>query len=161
MDLNAVMRCLTWPVTLVGAQQNGKHNIMTTAWVTQVSVNPLLVLVSIGPGRYTHDMIAETGEFVISILNKEQKEISSFCGSRSGRDTDKIAQLKLVTIPSSAVKVPRIAGCVANLECRLVAKYTAGDHTLFIGEVVAADLGKEELKPLLMYRGKPGTFQQE
>lgn len=161
MDFNAVARCLTWPVTLVGAQQNGKHNVMTTAWVTQVSVNPLLILVSIGPGRFTHDMIAGTGEFVISILSSEQKEISSFCGSRSGRDTDKIARLKLATVPSSVVKAPRIAGCVANLECRLVDRHTAGDHTLFIGEVVATDLSGEELKPLLMYRGKPGTFKQE
>lgn len=152
--MTAAVRSLVWPVCLVGARQNDKHNVMTVAWVTQISVDPLLVLISIAPSRYTHDLIAQSGEFVVSILSSEQKDISSFCGSCSGREVDKIAHLKLKTIPSEVVKVPLLAGCVANLECKVIAQYPAGDHTLFIGEVVAADIGREELQPLIMYRGK-------
>jgi len=153
-SMTAAVRSLVWPVCLIGARQNDKHNVMTVAWVTQVSADPLLVLISIAPGRYSHDMIAQTGEFVVSILSSEQKNISSFCGSRSGREVDKIAHLELKTIPSRVVKVPLIAGCVANLECKVIARYPAGDHTLFIGEVVASDIEREELQPLIMYRGK-------
>jgi flavin reductase (DIM6/NTAB) family NADH-FMN oxidoreductase RutF len=158
-DALSAVRSLVWPVCLIGAKQNEKHNVMTAAWVTQVSADPLLVLVSIAPGRYTHDLIARTGEFVVSILGRGQENISSFCGSRSGRDVDKIAHLKLPTVPSEVVQVPRLAGCIANLECKVVAQYPAGDHTLFVGEVVAADVSKEEAAPLLMYRGKTGIFQ--
>ena len=152
--MNLAARSLIWPVCLVGAQKDGKHNVMTAAWVTQVSADPLLIAISVAPGRYTHDLIAQTGEFVLSILSSQQNEIASFCGSRSGREVDKIKALNLQTIPSEAVKVPRIAGCLANLECKVVAQYPAGDHTLFLGEVVAADVAPGEAAPLVMYRGK-------
>lgn len=158
-SLTAAVRSLVWPVCLVGAKENDKHNVMTVAWISQVSHDPLLVMVSIAPGRFTHDLIVRTGEFMVSILNAEQQEMSAFCGSRSGKNVDKIAQLNLKTEPASVIKVPRLAGCVANLECRVVSQYPAGDHTLFIGEVVAADAAAEEIQPLIMYRGKPVRFR--
>jgi flavin reductase (DIM6/NTAB) family NADH-FMN oxidoreductase RutF len=155
---SAVLRSIVWPICLVGAKHKDFHNVMTVAWINQVSVNPLLIVISIAPNRFTHDMISKTGEFVVSILNSEQKDISSFCGFRSGRDTDKIAQLNLKTTPSSIVKVPRLIDCLANLECKVTAQHSAGDHTLFIGEVVAADITEENLQPLVMYQGKTITF---
>jgi len=152
--MNLAARSLVWPVCLVGALQNDKHNIMTVAWITQISANPLKLIISIDESRFTHNMISETGEFVVSILGSEQKEIAAVCGSRSGRNADKINQLKIKTVPSTVVKVPRLDGCLANMECKVVAQHPAGDHTLFVGEVVAADVGKEDLKPMIMYRGK-------
>lgn len=95
---------------------------------------------------------------MVSILNAEQQEVSTFCGSRSGKNVDKIAQLNLKTEPASVINVPRLAGCVANLECRVVSRYPAGDHTLFLGEVVAADAAAEEIQPLIMYQGKPARL---
>ena len=152
--MNLAARSLVWPVCLVGALQNDKHNIMTVAWITQISANPLKLIISIDESRFTHNMISETGEFVVSILGSDQKEIAAVCGSRSGRNADKINQLKIKTVPSTVVKVPRLDGCLANMECKVVAQHPAGDHTLFVGEVVAADVGKEDLKPMIMYRGK-------
>jgi len=153
-SLNLASRSLVWPVCLVGAIQNEKHNIMTAAWITQISANPLQLIISIDKSRYTHNMISETGEFVVSILGSEHKEIAAVCGSRSGRNVDKVKQLKIGTIPSAVVKAPRLAGCLANMECKVVAQYPAGDRTLFVGEVVAADINKEDQKPMIMYRGK-------
>lgn len=152
--MNQAVRSLVWPVCLVGAIQNEKHNIMTVAWITQISSSPLQLIISIDKSRYTHNMISETGEFMVSILGSEQKEIAVVCGSRSGRDVDKINQLKIKTVPSTVVKVPRLAGCLANMECKVVAQYPAGDRTLFVGEAVAADIDKENPKPMIMYRGK-------
>ncbi|MFA5383848.1 MAG: flavin reductase family protein [Eubacteriales bacterium] len=152
--MDPAVRSLVWPVCLVGAIHNEKHNIMTVAWITQISAKPLQLIISIDKSRYTHNMISETGEFVVSILGSDQKEIAAVCGSRSGRDADKISQLKIKTVPSTMVRVPRLAGCLANMECKVVAQHPAGDHTLFVGEVVAADVGKEDLKPMIMYRGK-------
>ncbi len=152
--MNLAVRSLVWPVCLVGATQNGQHNIMTAAWITQISANPLQLIISIDKSRYTHNMISETGEFMVSILGSEQKEIAVVCGSRSGRNVDKVKQLKIETIPSTVVKVPRLAGCLANMECKVAAQYPAGNRTLFVGEVVAADIDKENLKPMIMYRGK-------
>jgi flavin reductase (DIM6/NTAB) family NADH-FMN oxidoreductase RutF len=150
----AAIHRLVWPICLIGAKHRGKHNVMTIAWVTQVSVDPLLVVASISPTRYTHDMIVHSGEFMLSILTSEQKDISSFCGFRSGRDIDKIAHLRLKTVPASVIGVPRLADCLANLECKVVDRHLVGDHTLFVGEVVAADVAEQNLQPLLMCQGK-------
>ncbi|OAT86743.1 flavin reductase family protein [Desulfotomaculum copahuensis] len=154
VEVKIAVNTLIWPVCLVGAKENDKHNVMTAAWVSQVSANPLLVMVSVAPGRYSHDMIVRTGEFMVSVLSAAQQEVSTFCGSRSGRDVDKIARLNLQTKPAEAISVPRLSGCVANLECKVTGQHTAGDHTLFIGEVVAADVAAADVQPLIMYRGK-------
>jgi len=152
--MNLAVKSIVWPVCLVGAIQNEKHNIMTVAWITQVSANPPQLVISIDKSRYTHNMISETGEFVVSILGSDQKEIAAVCGSRSGRNVDKINQLKIKTVPSTVVQVPRLAGFLANMECKVVSQHPAGDHTLFVGEVVAADVNKEDPKPMIMYQGK-------
>jgi len=156
---STVLRSIVWPICLVGAKYRDQHNVMTVAWINQVSVNPLLIMVSIAKTRFTHDMIVKTGEFVVSILNSEQKEISSFCGFRSGRDVDKISQLNLKTAPSTIVKVPRLVDCLGNLECKVTAQHQAGDHTLFIAEIVAADITEDSIQPLVMYQGKTINFR--
>lgn len=156
--MGEVIRHLTWPVVLVGAYKDGRHNVMTAAWVSQVSLDPTLIMVSVGPARFTHDMIAGTGEFVVSVLARDQEREGSFCGSKSGREVDKIAALGLKTRPAQKIGVPLVEGCIANLECRLVARYPAGDHTLFIGEVVASHVERPDAVPLLMYRGRWGGF---
>lgn len=149
-----VLRSIIWPICLVGARYRDQHNVMTVAWINQVSDKPLLLAISIAKTRHTHDMIVKTGEFVVSILHAEQKDISSFCGFRSGRDIDKIARLGLKTTPSKHVKVPRLIDCLGNMECKVIAQHPAGDHTLFIGEVLAADISEEKIHPLVMYQGK-------
>ncbi|HUW63256.1 MAG TPA: flavin reductase family protein [Spirochaetia bacterium] len=146
---------LVWPVVLVGVKEGEKHNLMTAAWVSQVSAKPALVMVSIAPGRYTHDILLKSGEFVLTVLSAGQGEACDICGSRSGRDTDKVAASGLKTLPAAVVGVPLIEGASANLECRLVDHFTAGDHTVFVGEVVAGTATEES--PLVIYRRRKGT----
>lgn len=152
------LRLLPWPVTLIGACHEGKHNVMTASWVSQVSFRPPLVMVSIAPERYTCGLIQKSGEFVVSILAEDQAEIADFCGSRSGRDVDKIAALGLKTRPGQAVKVPVLEGCLANIECRVTATYPAGDHVLFVGEVVGGSVPRPDASPLVMLDWKPGKY---
>jgi len=152
------VRLLPWPVTLVGAYHEGRHNVMTASWVSQVSFKPLMVKVSVAPERYTYELISKSGEFVISILTAEQVEVANFCGSRSGRDTDKVAAVGLRTRPGEAVKVPVLEDCLANMECRVVAAHPAGDHVLFVGEVVGGSVMQPGAVPLLMLNWKPGKF---
>jgi len=64
-------------------------------------------------------------------------EKAHFCGTHSGKTVDKIDKTKLTLIPSKRINVPFIKECYAHLECKLVENITIGDHTFFIGEVVA------------------------
>jgi flavin reductase (DIM6/NTAB) family NADH-FMN oxidoreductase RutF len=64
------------------------------------------------------------------------KEVQ-LAGSMSGRDVDKFKKTGLTPEESIAVKTPRVKECVAHLECKVVDVKEAGDHTIFIGKVVA------------------------
>lgn len=115
----------------------GRPNAMGASWVTRVSFKPFLMMVSVGKQRFSHKSISEQGEFVICYPSAEQEDGAMYCGMHSGKKGDKIALSGLVTVPSIKVKPPTINDCTVAFECKLVCAYDAGDHTLFIGEVVA------------------------
>ena len=117
---------------------SGRANIITLAWSMPVSRRPPLVAVSIAPGRYSHKLIEETGEFVINVPTIEIVNETLYCGRVSGRSVDKFKKTGLTPAPAKIVKAPIIKECIAHLECRLYQKIPAGDHTIFIGRIVAA-----------------------
>jgi len=123
--------------------KEGKANIITLAWSMPVSVNPPLVAVSIAPGRYSHKLIEETEEFVVNIPTMEIVKETFYCGTVSGRNIDKFKATGLTPAPAKIVKPPIIEECIAHLECRLHKKVAAGDHTIFVGEIVAAYVKEE------------------
>ena len=117
---------------------SGRANIITLAWSMPVSMNPPLIAVSIAPRRYSHRLIEETGEFIVNVPSIEILKETSYCGSISGRDVDKFKMTGLTPAPARKVRAPIIEECIAHLECKVYKKVQAGDHTIFIGEIVAA-----------------------
>ena len=116
--------------------EKGKTNVITLAWHTPISRNPPLFGISISPKRYSHELIEKTKEFVVNFAPYLLAEKVDFCGTHSGRDTNKMEETKLTLIPAQKVKVPLIKECYAHLECKLVNTIALGDHDLFVGEVV-------------------------
>ena len=102
------------------------------------SGQPLMLAVSINPQNYSNQLVREAGEFVIAFPTVGQGPAVWYCGSHSGRDVDKIAHTGLELMPAAEIRTPLLRGAVANFECRLVQQMDVGDHTLFVGEVVAA-----------------------
>lgn len=137
--------------------ENGKTNVITIAWHTPISKKPPFYGLSIAPTRYSHDLIKKTKEFVINFVHFDMVEKAHFCGTHSGRSTDKVDYTKLTLAPSKIVKIPFIKECFAHLECKLVQDISMADHTLFIGEVVAvyADEGAFENDLLQVDRIQP------
>lgn len=134
-------------VLVTCASIEGRSNIITIAWCMPVSFNPPLVAVSISPRRYSHKLIKETKEFVINVPPAEIWRKALKCGRVSGRTVDKWKLAELTPKPARKVKPPIIEECYAHLECVLEKEIPLGDHTVFIGRVVAAyaeeDLFKE------------------
>jgi len=97
-----------------------------------------MVGISIAPGRYSHKLIEQTREFVVNVPTMEIVKEMLYCGRVSGRNKDKFKEAKLTPLPAKRVKAPIIKECVAHLECRLSKQLKIGDHTLFVGEVIAA-----------------------
>ncbi len=124
-------------VTLVGAQRGNQVNYMAAAWNTGISHTPPLFGVSIAPKRFTHDMIVESGEFTCNFLGMEQVNKIHGSGKLSGSTGDKVKALDIELEDSIEVACPTIKTAYAAYECRVVDQVTVGDHTLFVGRVVA------------------------
>ncbi len=118
--------------------KTGKTNIITLAWSMPTSHSPPLVAISIAPKRLSHRMIEETGEFVVNVPTQEIVQDTLFCGRISGTKCDKFQEASLTALPARKVRSPIIKECVAHLECKLLQQIRTGDHTLFVGEVLAA-----------------------
>jgi flavin reductase (DIM6/NTAB) family NADH-FMN oxidoreductase RutF len=120
-----------------------KPNIITLAWAMPTSINPPLVAISIAPRRQSHHLVEETKEFVVNIPTMEILKETLYCGRTSGKDHDKFKEAGLTPLPAKKVKPPIIKECVAHLECVLHGQFTTGDHTIFVGQIVAAYADKE------------------
>ncbi len=116
----------------------GKPNVLTLAWAMPTSHEPPLVAVSMGPNKYSHALIEETGEFAVNIPTVDIVNETLVCGRTSGRTHDKFTETGLTPLPARKVKAPIIKECVAHLECKLHSQFKTGDHTVFVGEIIEA-----------------------
>lgn len=134
------------PAVMVSCIGNdGKPNIITLAWVGVLCSSPPTIGISIRPGRYSHGLIDETGEFVVNVPGSDLIRELDLCGVVSGRDVDKFKAAGLTPVPASKVKAPLIEECPTNIECKVRNKIHLGSHDLFLGEVVAVHHDEETL----------------
>ncbi len=128
----------TGSVVLVSSASGSRRNIMSLAWQAPLSGKPRLVGIAVAAKHFTHQLITESREYVINIPGSELLEQVKYCGKISGRDADKFTGANLTSQPARQVGVPLIGECPGHLECRVVDQVKTGDHSLFVGEVVAA-----------------------
>lgn len=147
--MTTLLDWLETPVTIITAAHGGRTNGMTAAWVTQVSFSPTLLVVSIAPERFTHGLIVDARSFAVNVLRQGQESIAKDLGTRSGQNGEKLSAYKLRTSKTGS---PLLLDAGAYYDCRLVKETAAGDHTLFIGEVV--DSGLLQGGPFLPFKTK-------
>lgn len=126
------------PTVLVSSRDGELCNIVTLAWTTPVSADPPLLAIAVAPARFSHELIARSGEFVVNVPGPDLLSAVWYCGTECGRDVDKFEGAGLTREDGAKVAAPLVAECFANIECRVVDSPTVGDHTLFVGEAVAA-----------------------
>jgi flavin reductase (DIM6/NTAB) family NADH-FMN oxidoreductase RutF len=128
------------PTVLVTSRLGEKINIMTASWQMPVSFKPALVAIAIGHKRFSHKLILQSREFVINIPHSGMIKEVWYCGTHSGKDINKFESCKLTPVKAQKVKAPLIQECIGNIECKLYSHHEAGDHTIFVGEVIAASV---------------------
>ena len=129
------------PVVLVSCadpRNPEKKNMITLAWAGTVNSDPPMVSISIRKERYSHDLIADSGEFVVNLVDESMCRAVDFCGVRSGRDVDKAAETGLAYMPADTMSVsPAVAGAPVSLCCKVRRMLELGSHDLFLGEVTS------------------------
>ena len=86
-----LFRRLSNGVHVVGVAHAGKRDAFTAAWITQVSFDPLLLMLSINPEHYSYPLLTGARGFAVTILGVGQLDLVRHFGTQSGRDLDKLA----------------------------------------------------------------------
>ena len=124
------------PAVLVSVcDGKGADDLLTVAWAGTVCSDPVCVSVSVRKERFSHHMIAETGEFVINLTTEDMARAVDLCGVRSGRDTDKFAACGLPPVAVPGFDAPAIGECPIYLACKVKSVQELGSHDLFLGEI--------------------------
>lgn len=136
-------------VSLVSSvEKGGKTNLIPLGWFMQTSLDPPMIAISVGKTRYSHKLISETKEFVFMYPGIDMESDIIYCGTHSGKDVDKIKELKLKTIAAKEVKAPLLEKALACLECKVKNSIDTGDHTIFSGQVLRAYTSNKDIKKL-------------
>jgi flavin reductase (DIM6/NTAB) family NADH-FMN oxidoreductase RutF len=124
-------------VALVSSAHRDHVNVMTVTFFAESSHVPLLVRVSIAPSCWTHELIAASGWFGLSVLAREQAPLALACGSCSGRTGSKFARHR---IPYRLTEqgLPLLPHCLTTSACRVCERIDLPDYTLFVGEITAS-----------------------
>lgn len=141
-----VSKAISHGVYIVTVRSGDKINGMTAAWVSQVSMRPLLLMSSIAPMRHTHGLIEKARYFAVNTLPDGRQDLAKHFGFKSGRKVDKFEGISFFDAPNGS---PVLNDALAYFECSLTDSFTAGDHTLFVGEVASAKILKEDVQPLI------------
>jgi flavin reductase (DIM6/NTAB) family NADH-FMN oxidoreductase RutF len=108
-----------------------KPNAMTIGWaMASVMWSRNIFVAPVRKSRYTHELLESHGEFTVLVPSGDMKQAIGVCGTKSGRDTDKIAACGLSLVPSSAVQVPHISAPGLVIECRVIYKTDYQDEAL-------------------------------
>ena len=96
-------------------------------------------------------MIPEAGTFAINVLSESQRQVCDYFAKRLAPDpNDEFAGVPHWLGVSGALLID---GALASIECRLIERYPGGDHEIFVGEVIAANI-HSDAPPLVFHRGR-------
>ncbi len=126
------------PVVMVSCGKTlDEYNIITIAWTGTICSDPPMCYISVRPERHSYNIIKESGEFVINLVNRELAPIADWCGVKSGKKFNKFFETGLTPVRGTQVGAPMIDEAPVNLECKVKQIVPLGSHDMFIAEVVA------------------------
>ncbi|MEC4016775.1 flavin reductase family protein [Streptomyces sp. H27-D2] len=138
-------------VTLLTQGSGDDTIVMTLNSLTSVSLDPLLLLVSVKADGRMRPRVSLGGSFAVNVLTEAHRDLAQeFC--RPDRSEGQAAMLRLGAVEGVTGNAV-IPSAEAYFECDLYAEYEAGDHTLLVGRIVALSGGPAEADPLVFHRG--------
>lgn len=141
IDLREVMRRWVTGVSVVTVEYKGLKHGATVSSLASVSVDPPMVTVTLAKNTLTHQLLSDTRVFGVTLLALDQQGISE---RFSGKIPDGENRFEGIPNHYIAENIPVLDGGLAFLGCRVVHQYEMTNSTLFIGEVITAELGGEQ-----------------
>ena len=142
---------VTWKIpnalALVGSRAGDEWNTMTTSWITQLSMEPVLIGVGVDNNAVTHRLITAGGSFSVNLWSADDTKVFVKFSKPAAFDD---MTLNGRPVRAGATGAPLFDEAIAFLDCALRQAYDLGSHTLFIGEVVDAGVRDDEARPAAM-----------
>ncbi|MCY4422346.1 MAG: flavin reductase family protein [Acidimicrobiaceae bacterium] len=142
---------LTWKIpnalALIGSRSGDERNGMTARWITQLSMEPVLIGVGVDNTAVTHRLISEGGSFTVNLWNAEEtrvfvkfsKPATYADGTLNGR-----------AVREATTGAPVFTEAIAWMDCEVRHAIDLGTHTLFVGELVDGDIHIDEARSASM-----------
>ena len=121
---------------VIGA--DGEANGFTTCWVSQVSFEPQQVILAVKKDQHTHDLVESGGVFSLNFLDTSQEDLARKFTQTLAPEDGTVGGSSYTL--GEATGAPLFEEAFAHLECRVAGSMEAGDHTVYLGEIVAASL---------------------
>jgi flavin reductase len=141
------MRGFPSGVAVLTVDRQGERLGLTVGSLVSLSLDPPLVGVAISREAAMHELLREAGGLALSLLAGDQEAVAQ----HFARGVPPLAHWHGIATREGAAGAPLLAGAIGWLECRLAAEHPAGDHTLFVGEVLSVEVGRPG--PALVYVG--------
>jgi flavin reductase (DIM6/NTAB) family NADH-FMN oxidoreductase RutF len=147
----SVARRFAAGVTVVTAIGDEGYLGITVSAFSLVSIEPPLVLACVNEFSQLLDAIQSSGAFAATILSSRQELLAERFASRAPRPDNSFSDIPHRTLLTGA---PVLDGGLAWLDCRLQQAIPAGDHTIFLGAVVAAGVAARHDEPLIYFESQ-------
>lgn len=138
-------------ITVVTTRASGIDHAMTVNSLTSVSLDPVLVLFCAERIARFHDAVAASGHWAVSVLGEDAEWISRRLAHRGRPLAGQLDGIPHAPGPHTGAAVLDCA--IGVLECRTRAVYDGGDHSIVLGDVLAASAAPGTVQPLLHYEG--------
>jgi flavin reductase (DIM6/NTAB) family NADH-FMN oxidoreductase RutF len=144
---------VTWKIpnalALIGSRAGDEWNGMTASWLTQVSMEPVLVAVGVDNTAVTHRLITAGGSFSVNLWSSDETKVFVKFSKPATFDPDAMT-LNGRSVRTGRTGAPVFSEAVAWLDCLVRGAHDLGTHTLFVGEVVDAGINDDERRAAAM-----------
>jgi len=146
---------VTWKIpnalALVGSRSGDERNAMTTSWITQLSMEPVLIGIGVDNDAVTHRLITDGGSFTVNLWDAEDTRVFvKFSKPATYEEADGGATLNGRAVGVATTGAPVFAEAIAWVDCEVRHTIDLGTHTLFVGEVVDASIADDDARPASM-----------
>lgn len=135
-----ILRKIPHALYVCGVKDGEDVNGFTASWVMQASFEPPLVVNCVKNDSKSHAMIAASGVFSLSFLEQGQKEMAQKFFKPQRRVGNKFEDVEFY---EGETGCPIISDSLGYVECKVVGSVEQGDHTVYVGEVIAAGVHRE------------------
>jgi flavin reductase (DIM6/NTAB) family NADH-FMN oxidoreductase RutF len=142
---------VTWKIpnalALVGSRAGDEWNAMTTSWITQLSMDPVLIGIGVDNSAVTHRLISDGGSFTVNLWSADETRV--FVKFSKPATFEEMA-LNGRSVSEGVTGAPVFDEAIAYLDCEVRHTHDLGTHTLFIGEVIDAGIRDDEARSASM-----------